>query len=104
MYHSDPIKYIFLESFWSGRVKYCIFDDDGPKYLGRGTKFSQWMANIWTIWTNQTYSTDGLFRAQYTFLVAGGGDNHQVEEETNQNIRYSLKEVKNLIDTESKLQ
>ena len=72
MYHSDPIKYIFLESFWSGRVKYCIFDDDGPKYLGRGTKFSQWTANIWTIWTNQTYSTDGLFRAQYTFLVAGG--------------------------------
>ena len=28
MYHSDPIKYIFLEIFWSGRVKYCIFDDD----------------------------------------------------------------------------
>ena len=22
--------------------------------------------------TNKTYSTDGLFRAQYTFLVAGG--------------------------------
>ena len=40
--------------------------------MGRGTKFSQWTANIWTIWTNQTYSTDGLFRAQYTFLVAGG--------------------------------
>ena len=44
-----------------------------------------------------------------TFLLIGtegGGqwDNHQVEEETNQNIRYSLNEVKNLIDTESKLQ
>ena len=48
--HSDPIKYIFLESFWSGQVKYCIFDDDGPKYLGCGTKYSQWTANIWTIW------------------------------------------------------
>ena len=40
-----------------------------------------------------------------TFLLIGtegGGqwDNHQ----SNQNIRYSLKEVKNLIDTESKLQ
>ena len=30
------------------------------------------IANIWTIRTNKTYSTDGLFRAQYTFLVAGG--------------------------------
>ena len=30
------------------------------------------IANIWTIRTNKTYSRDGLFRAQYTFLVAGG--------------------------------
>ena len=30
------------------------------------------IANIWTIRTNKTCATDGLFRAQYTFLVAGG--------------------------------
>ena len=47
MYHSDPIKCIFLESFWSGDVKYCIFGEYGPEYLGHGTKYWMHKANIW---------------------------------------------------------
>ena len=49
IYHFDPIKCIFLETSWSGDVKYCIFDKDGPKYLGCGTKYSPKTANIWPV-------------------------------------------------------
>ena len=49
MYHSDPIKYIFLERFWSGDAKYHIFGEYGPKYLGHGTKYWMHKANIWPI-------------------------------------------------------
>ena len=38
--NSDHIKYIFLKNSWSEDVKYCVFDEDGPKYLGCGTKYS----------------------------------------------------------------
>ena len=71
-----------MESFWLGDVKYCIFDDHiwvmGPNIhskrqkAGSVSSLLEHFANIWTIWTNKTYSTDRLFRAQYTFFVAGG--------------------------------
>ena len=78
MYHSDPIKYIFLESFWSGRVKYCIFDDDGPKYLGRGTKFSQDRSHLAKIFQSNgpgfnKGSPKNKFSVKVGNLAQGGG-------------------------------